>query len=311
LLGLCLVRPFALGAYPNYATSALWGVLALATILVVAPRALPFWGAAYALIVVVVVTLPPIVRPEVELPTILHQTLAMVDILLSGAISITLIALALRGRQLEQERADGLLDAILPRDVARTLKRGPAVIARRFDAASILFADVVGFTPLSARLPPEELVGMLDEVFSDFDAVVERAGLEKIKTVGDTYMVAAGVPEPRADHAPALVGVALELRDIAASRSYRGHRLVFRFGINSGPVVAGVIGRRKFAYDLWGDAVNVASRMESHGVGGQIHITDATRGLLDGRFEVQSIGTVDLKGRGPMEAWQVVGVRPS
>jgi guanylate cyclase len=148
-------------------------------------------------------------------------------------------------------------------------------------------------------------------VSSDFDAVVERAGLEKIKTVGDTYMVAAGVPEPRPDHAEALVRVALELREIAATRTYRGHRLVFRFGINSGPVVAGVIGRRKFAYDLWGDAVNIASRMESHGVGGEILVTDATRALVRGRFELEPIGSIELKGRGPLDAWRVVGLSPS
>ena len=311
LLTLCVLRPLALGAYPNYATSTLWGILAIATVLVIIPRTLPVWVTAYAAIVVVVVTVIPIVHPDSDVPAFLHAVLAVVDILLAAAIALALIAIALRGRQLQQERADGLLDAILPREIARILKRGPSVIARRFETASILFADVVGFTPLSSGLPPEELVGMLDEVFSDFDAVVERAGLEKIKTVGDTYMVAAGVPEPRPDHAQALVGVALELRAIAGTRAYRGHRLVFRFGINSGPVVAGVIGRRKFAYDLWGDAVNIASRMESHGVGGEIHITDTTRSLLDGRFQVEPIGAIDLKGRGPVEAWRVVGVGPA
>ena len=303
------VRPLALGVYPNYATSVLWGILAPIAILVIDHRFAPIWFGAYLAGVVIALVGPPLLSPDSTIAPMVQDLLTLGDLVVPASFAAVVIALALRERRLLQGRADALLDAILPRDVARTLKRTPGVIAERFESASVLFADAVGFTPLSASLGPEELVGLLDEVFSDFDALVDRAGLEKIKTVGDTYMVASGVPAPRPDHAPAIVRVALEMRATIAGRSYRGHRLAFRFGINSGPVVAGVIGRRKFSYDLWGDTVNIASRMESHGAPGEIQITRATRELLPDAFHVEPLGTIDVKGKGPMEAWRVVGIR--
>ncbi|MEO6206353.1 MAG: adenylate/guanylate cyclase domain-containing protein [Candidatus Limnocylindrales bacterium] len=301
------IRPVTLGVYPNSATSVLWGILAPIAILVIDHRFAPVGFGAYLVGVVFVLVGAPLLHPNSTLAPGLQDLLTLGDLVVPSSIAAIVIALALRERRLLQGRADTLLDAILPREVARALKRTPGVIAERFDAASVLFADVVGFTPLSASLGPEELVGLLDEVFSDFDAIVDRASLEKIKTVGDTYMVAAGVPVPRPDHAPAIVRVALEMQAATARRTSGGHRLTFRFGINSGPVVAGVIGRRKFSYDLWGDTVNTASRMESHGTPGAIQITRATRELLADEFQVEPLGTIEVKGKGPMEAWRVIG----
>ena len=174
-------------------------------------------------------------------------------------------------------------------------------------SASILFADVVDFTPWSETLPPAEVVGYLDRLFSHFDGLAERYGLEKIKTIGDCYMVAAGVPTPRPDHAPALAHMALEMLEaMRANDDIRHLGLELRIGINSGPVVAGVIGRKRFLYDLWGDAVNTASRMESHGTPGRIQITRATYELVASEFVCEPRGTVAIKGKGEVEAWYLV-----
>jgi guanylate cyclase len=172
---------------------------------------------------------------------------------------------------------------------------------------SILFADVVNFTPMSALMTPVELVELLNEVFSYFDTLVDKYRLEKIKTIGDCYMVAAGVPRSRSDHAHVLTHMALEVQAYFSGREFWGRQLAFRIGINSGPVVAGVIGHRKFIYDLWGDAVNTASRMESHGVGGQIQITQATYELIKNDFICEPRDLVNVKGKGEMEVWHVVG----
>ncbi len=200
-----------------------------------------------------------------------------------GYISISLANLDQRRKQ-----TDELLLNILPETIAERLKYNPnQTIAQDFNSVSVLFADVVNFTPMSSLLSPIELVNLLDEVFSYFDTLVEKYGLEKIKTIGDCYMVAAGVPELRIDHARELTRLALEMRDYVAQHDFQGRRLSFRIGINSGPVVAGVIGRRKFIYDLWGDAVNTASRMESHGKANIIQITRSTYELIEaGRIPV-------------------------
>jgi adenylate cyclase len=182
------------------------------------------------------------------------------------------------------------------------LKVDQGAIAAHYESASVLFADVVGFTPMAATIIPLRLVNLLNEVFSSFDDLVDKRGLEKIKTIGDCYMVAAGVPRERADHALALVQLALDMRDAVASRTFGGETLAFRIGVNSGPVVAGVIGRKKFIYDLWGATVNVASRMESHGQSGAIQIRAAPT-----IFDCESAGTIQVKGAGAVEVWRVVG----
>jgi guanylate cyclase len=190
------------------------------------------------------------------------------------------------------------------------LKGATERIADYVESASILFADVVDFTPLSQRLPPAEVVGILDQLFSLFDALVERYGLEKIKTIGDCYMAAAGVPDPCPDHARRAALAALAMRDAVATSPGPGQRgLELRIGINSGPVVAGVIGTKRFLYDLWGDAVNTASRMEEQGTPGEIQITRATFDLLKDEFDCTRRGMVVVKGIGEMETWYLVGSR--
>ena len=203
--------------------------------------------------------------------------------------------------------SDGLLKNILPPVIAERLKNSGESIADEYDSASILFADVADFTPMSSAMTPQELVGLLDDVFSDFDAMVEVRGLEKIKTIGDAYMVASGIPIPRNDHAEALCDLALEMREHVRTRTYGGRSVEFRIGINSGPVVAGIIGTKKFSYDLWGDSVNTASRMESAGRPGRIQITQATKELVEDTFACEAGGVVDVKGKGPMPIWFVEG----
>jgi adenylate cyclase len=208
----------------------------------------------------------------------------------------------------EQERSEGLLLNVLPAPIAARLKQGEQVIADDFPEVTVLFADLVDFTRRSRDTPPERVVEVLDNLFSALDALAERYGLEKIKTVGDAYMVVGGLPEPRPDHARAVADMALAVREeVPRHLDPAGQPLAVRVGIDSGPVVAGVIGRRKFSYDLWGDTVNVASRMESTGVPGCIQVTDrAYRRLRDGyRFERR--GPVQVKGRGELVTWFLVG----
>jgi adenylate cyclase len=206
--------------------------------------------------------------------------------------------------RVEQERSERLLLNILPRPIAERLKADPGVIADRFEAVTVLFADIVGFTGLAATRDPGELVSLLNAIFSRFDELAEEHGLEKIKTIGDAYMVVAGLPTPRPDHAAAAARMALEMRRAIGELSCGPLQL--RIGLHSGPVVAGVIGRRKFSYDLWGDTVNIASRMESHGLPGEIQLSEATYRLLPSRFACAPRGILSLKGRGAMAAWYLL-----
>jgi guanylate cyclase len=229
-----------------------------------------------------------------------------------GGISIfvlVIVQLFVIQRNQYQEQSDHLLLNILPREIADILRSENRVIADAFEEASILFADVVNFTPLSASMSPVELVNLLNEVFSHFDLLAEKHKLEKIKTIGDCYMVASGIPRARADHAQAVAYMALDILDYVKDRSFNGHTLAFRIGINSGPVIAGVIGQKKFAYDLWGDAVNTASRMESHGLSNVIQITRSTYELIQDEFICEPQKPVFVKGKGEMEVWYVLGTR--
>jgi guanylate cyclase len=252
-----------------------------------------------------------------KLPTWFQSTMIALNVTVGGTIVFTLLALfakqrqeALDALQVEQDKAETLLLNILPRSIAEKLKDDTATIADQFDAASILFADIVDFTPLSEHLRPAEVVGVLDHLFTHFDELAERYELEKIKTIGDCYMVAAGVPTPRVDHATVMAHMALDMRDAMRAEDGVGHLgLELRIGINSGPVVAGVIGRKRFLYDLWGDAVNTASRMESHGTPGQIQVTRETYELLKDEFVLEPRGTVTIKGKGEVEAWYLIGRR--
>src|SRR4051812_45282787 len=297
----------------------LWGILApLGALVFTDVRTAIRWYAAY-----VVVFLGSGIAGELlggvtpAPPTWFTSAMLALNVTVGGTMVFTLLALfanqrrdALGALRTEQAKAESLLLNILPSSIADRLKLDSHTIADQFSSASILFADVVDFTPLSQHLAPAEVVGLLDHLFSHFDALAERYGLEKIKTIGDCYMVASGVPSPRPDHARALVLMALDMVEAMRSSDDVGHLgLELRVGINSGPVVAGVIGRKRFLYDLWGDAVNTASRMESHGTPGRIQITRATYELLGDEFETEPRGRIAVKGKGEMEAWYVVGQR--
>ena len=213
----------------------------------------------------------------------------------------------LRDLEIEQERSERLLLNILPAPIAEKLKNGSQVLADTFTDVTVLFADIVDFTPLSSQLLPGELVALLNDIFSIFDKLVEEYGLEKIKTIGDAYMVVGGLPTPRADNAEAVASMALAMQQ-AISRFNRKNEQPFemRIGIASGPVVAGVIGTKKFAYDLWGDTVNTASRMESHGVAGAIQVTDKMYEKLRGKYNFQLRGPIEVKGKGTTQAYLLI-----
>lgn len=204
----------------------------------------------------------------------------------------------------EQEKAEELLLNVLPASIAARLKQGDKVIAESFPDVTILFADLVNFTQLSANISAKELVNILNEIFSEFDLLAEKHGLEKIKTIGDSYMVVGGLPIHREDHAQAVASMALDMRAAIQRISNLSHEpLSIRIGINTGPVVAGVIGIKKFIYDLWGDTVNVASRMESHGIPDQIHVTVETYQALQQEFTFQERDKIQVKGKGEMQTY--------
>ena len=213
--------------------------------------------------------------------------------------------LALR---VEQEKSERLLLNILPKAIADQLKQHQGSLAEQFDEATILFADIAGFTPLSAQMRPIELVNLLNQIFSAFDQLAEQHGLEKIKTIGDAYMVAGGLPRIRPDHVEAVAEMALDMqRVITRFRRVDGKPFYLRIGINTGSVVAGVIGIRKFIYDLWGDAVNVASRMESQGIAGGIQVTASTYERLKDKYVLEKRGAIAVKGKGEMITYWLTG----
>jgi adenylate cyclase len=210
--------------------------------------------------------------------------------------------------EFEYERSEALLTNVLPAVVANRLKSQTGqVIADRYDEASILFADMAGFTAGASQTSPADLVKFLNDVFTAFDRLVERHGLEKIKTTGDNYMVVSGVPVARSDHAAALVRLGIEMLDAAGHmQDANGRNVAIRIGIASGPVVAGVVGTKKFFYDVWGDAVNVASRMESTGMPGRIQVSPETYNEVKQQFAFESRGPIDVKGKGMMTTWMLV-----
>ncbi|MGC1244923.1 MAG: adenylate/guanylate cyclase domain-containing protein, partial [Spirulinaceae cyanobacterium] len=208
----------------------------------------------------------------------------------------------------EQARSERLLLNILPKTIAEQLKHYEGSLAERFDEATVLFADIVEFTPISADVAPLELVSTLNQIFSCFDQLAEELGLEKIKTIGDAYMVAGGLPVPRADHVEAIADIALAMqKEIGRFKQENGKPFRLRIGINTGPVVAGVIGIKKFIYDLWGDTVNVASRMESQGAEGEIQVTEATYKRLQENYLFIHRGKVNIKGKGDMKTYWLKG----
>jgi len=210
--------------------------------------------------------------------------------------------------QAQRDQSDKLLFNVLPERIAEKLKQSNETIAEEFSSASVLFADIVNFTSISARFDPLEIVDMLKELFSHFDELVDKYSVEKIQVAGDGYMVAAGVPTTRKNHAIVLAHLALDMLKYVKEEEFLGgkHPIEIRIGLNSGPLIGGVIGRKKFVYALWGDMVNTASRMESHGTSGKIQITRATYELVKDNFECEYVGEIAVKGKGRMEAWYLI-----
>jgi adenylate cyclase len=246
-----------------------------------------------------------------------HLTLAFLLLniaILIGGMAAVLVQLSSVVRRAEDalagayEQSESLLLNVLPASIVERLKLRPGLVADRYPDATILFADIVDFTPMSARLTPEGLVRLLDDVNKAFDELIEECGLEKIKTIGDAYMVAGGVPTAREDHAQAVAELALAMQvAIGGFHDDEGRPLRLRIGIASGPVVAGVIGYRKFSYDLWGDTVNTAARMESHGIPGAIHVAPETFEHLKDRYPFTPRGLVEIKGKGLMQTYLLGG----
>jgi adenylate cyclase len=220
------------------------------------------------------------------------------------------LELAYQKLESERQRTERLLLNILPKPIAERLKEEPHTIADQFSEATVLFADVVGFTQLSSRISAAELVVLLNRLFSMFDELAEKHGAEKIKTIGDAYMVVAGLPTPRSDHAEAIANLALDMQQaVARFNVEQNQSFSIRIGINTGPVVAGVIGIKRFIYDLWGDTVNIASRMESHGLAGSIQVSEFTYEHLKQQYLFEKRGVIEVKGKGDMTTYLLTGRR--
>jgi guanylate cyclase len=309
-----------LGGLVGSSAVILWSLITpvFALLLYNSRRAAP-WGVAYLLTLLAVGLLDPLIRHPNNLSPGVIIAFFIMNLIGVSLIVILFLKyfidqknLAYRLLDIEERKSQDLLLNILPREIAAILKEDPRTIADQFDGASILFADLVGFTPLTARLAPVEMVNLLNEIFSNFDALVEKYDLEKIRTIGDNYMVSSGAPRPRPDHAQALARLALDMQAYLQGRpAENGREVSFRIGINSGPVIGGVIGRKKFVYDLWGDPVNLASRMESQGVPGKIQISEATYALIKDEFACEPRGVLAIKGKGEMGTWFLMGEKAS
>lgn len=299
---------FALGGFINGSAVILWSLLSpLGAILFDKPRNARLWFFAFAGLVIASGMVQPFLIHDHQLPALAVNLFFVINISAVSALIFYMVFYFVGRKNIYQHQADSLLLNILPRSIVDLLKKGKTHVADHIESASILFADIVNFTTMSSTMSPAELVKILNEVFSEFDRITEKYGLEKIKTIGDCYMVASGVPNPRPDHADVLVAMALDIRDLVAHKTFNGHKLQFRIGINSGPVVAGVIGEKKFSYDLWGDTVNTASRMESHGKANTIQISEATYSLIKDHFDCSPFGTMTVKGKGDMFVYHVTG----
>jgi adenylate cyclase len=315
-LVMILLVPFllalTLGGFVGSGGVVIWSLLApIGAFLIGGRRGALWWLGAYLAFVLTDALLDPLLRAENNLPIGVVLGFFVLNIGAVSAIAFGMLYYfvgenqrVLGLLQLEKDKSERLLLNVLPRDVAEVLRDGEETVAEQYESVSIIFADVVGFTPFASKMEPRRMVGLLNEVFSEFDSLAERHGVEKIHTIGDGYMAVAGAPRRRHDHAQAVARMALEmLAWLEGQRTTTHEQLEFRIGINSGPVVAGVIGTSKFQYDVWGDAVNLASRMESQGVPGRIQIGPATFELLRHEFECTSRGPIEVKGKGLIETW--------
>jgi len=305
-----LLLQLSLGGYVHGSAVVMWAFMApLFSLLLRPARETAIWLAIFFGDLGVAALLDSSVALKVQpLPNIAILSLFALNIAGIGSLSFVALSYFRVQRDAAERRSEKLLLNVLPESIAARLKRGEEPIADHHDDITVLFADLAGFTVRSAHETPAETVAVLNEVFSVFDGLVRRYGLEKIRTIGDSYMVAAGVPVARPDHAQAICAMALDLRrEVARLNADHDWDLSFRIGINCGPAVAGIVGREKFHYDLWGDTVNIASRMESHGLPDQIQVTEPVYERLKNEFVFERRGLVDVKGKGPTLTYLLVG----
>jgi class 3 adenylate cyclase len=312
-LAMMMLLPFALqwslgGIFASSGVS-MWALAAaLGALMFSGTRQAVPWFVGYLALLAFSTALEPVLEPA-AIPDPVRIVFFALNLAGPSLVAYLLLQYFVRQRDQEHARSERLLLNVLPAPIAARLKRSEEVIADRFPEATVLFADIVDFTPLSASLLPEDLVKLLDDIFTAFDRLADEYGLEKIKTIGDAYMVAGGIPTPRKDHCEAVARMGLAmLREVDGRTGGEGVQL--RIGIATGPVVAGVIGRRKFIYDLWGDTVNAASRMESHGVPGTIQVTARVHDRLRDQYRFQSRGTIEVKGMGPTPTWLLLSPQP-
>lgn len=320
-LVMLLVMPFfmqwVIGGFEASSGVAIWAVLSpVGALMILGTRQSTPWFLLFMALTAVSWQLNALFAGN-ALPIPAHVKALFFGINLSGIATILYVVMryfqsqkerALQELAIEQGRSDKLLLNILPKSIADRLKASDVRIADSYDEVTIMFADLVDFTQLSAGMPPAQLVDILNQVFSRFDRLAEKYELEKIKTIGDAYMVVGGVPVAREDHAVAIADMALEMQCILRElANANGHDLKMRIGINTGPVVAGVIGSKKFSYDLWGDTVNVASRMEHHGLPDAIQLTESTYRLISDQFSFEDRGVITVKGRGEVKTFLLTG----
>ena len=309
-LFLILILPFllmvALKGFVSGSAVILWSLICpMGAMLFDKPANGIRWFIGFIVLVVLSGFLQPFIGHTNQLTVSQINLFFVINFVGVGMLIILMVYYFVQKKNIYQERSELLLLNILPKELVDILREEHRTVVNYYDHTSILFADLVNFTTISASLAPKELLELLNEVFSAFDKMVEKYGLEKIKTIGDCYMVASGVPRVRSDHAVALTNMALDMRDYILNNQFNGRKLQLRIGINSGAVVAGVIGHKKFSFDLWGDAVNTASRMESHGDADSIQISHATYELIKNDFKCVPKGLIQIKGKGPMNIWLV------
>jgi adenylate cyclase len=301
---------WSLGGFAASSMVCLWALCAAVGTLFffTASESIPWFGAFLGLVVVSGLIDPVLAQDPAPIPDPVRTAFFVLNIVGVSLVVYAMLQYAVRARDAAFARSEGLLLNVLPRSIAERLKHSPDVIADAYDEVTVLFADIADFTPFAERTEAARVVAVLNDVFSAFDDLAARHGVEKIKTIGDAYMVAAGLPEPRPDHAETLAEMALEMRDVfAATCRPIDASLALRIGMESGPVVAGVIGRRKFIYDLWGDTVNTASRMESHGIPGEIQVGEEAHRRLRDRYAFEPRGEIEIKGKGRRAAYLLSG----
>jgi adenylate cyclase len=303
---------WTLGGYAASSAVSLWAlVAAIGTLFFfTADESIPWFVAFLVLTVLSGLLEPGLSQNPAVIPDQIRIAFFVLNVTGVSLTAYMLLQVAVRARDEAFARSEGLLLNVLPRAIVERLKHSPGVIAEAHAEVTVLFADVVDFTPFTERTEPARVVGVLDEIFSAFDALAAQHGVEKIKTIGDAYMVAAGLPEARPDHAQAMAAMAVDMQaEFSRLCVPLGVDLAIRIGMDSGPVIAGVIGRHKFIYDLWGDTVNTASRMESHGIPGRIQVSESSYRRLCDDYEFQDRGEIELKGKRRQHAYLLVGRR--